>query len=354
MFDVIIVANGISSRAGINKLTAKLGTQTVLAKTVSAFSHEKISKIIVVSDDENAIFSNAIRVNGGKTRSESVKNGLKYCSSQYVLIHDGARPFVSLNLIEKVMENTVKHGSCIPYIPVSDSMREINNGKYEYVDRSKYALLQTPQGFIRDQITNVYDSADIVSYDDSELFAKIYGQPYFIEGEIKNKKITAYEDVFGYNVRVGTGFDVHVFGGDNPLVLGGIVIPNHVGLIAHSDGDVVIHAIMDALLNSANLPDIGVLFPDTDEKYKNANSVGLLLEVKKRIEKCNVNINNISVTIMAQTPRLASVIPKMQERIAEILTLTTDRVSINATTTEKMGIVGEKKAIAVLCTVSVF
>ena len=356
MFDVIIVANGKSARCKTDKLSFNIGQSSVISRTVNAFSGiSGIANIILVTDSEYE-FPNVIKVCGGKTRTESVRCGLEKVKSKYVLIHDGARPFVSKNLIETVMSDTEKYGSSIPFLPITDSLRHIENDVPVFVNRSDYITIQTPQGFLTEEISFAYNtSSETDLYDDSQLYSLYVRSPHLTNGERFNKKITTPDDLYGYNLRVGSGFDVHPFANNGkPLVLGGVQIPFDKGLSAHSDGDVVIHAVIDALLSGANQRDIGVLVPDSDPIYKNANSANLLLKVSDILQNENVFINNITVTIIAQTPKLSPYIPLMQKRMAEVLKISDRQINISATTTENLGIVGEKKAIAVLAIASLY
>jgi len=150
-------------------------------------------------------------------------------------------------------------------------------------------------------------------------------------------------------IRIGHGYDVHAFGGDKPLILGGVSISNHIGLLAHSDGDVVLHAICDALLGAAALGDIGFHFPDTSNEFKGADSRHLLSKVLSLLQKENYQINNLDVTIVAQTPKMAPHINAMRENISDVLKLTMDQVNLKATTTESLGYIGRKQGIAVHC-----
>jgi 2-C-methyl-D-erythritol 4-phosphate cytidylyltransferase/2-C-methyl-D-erythritol 2,4-cyclodiphosphate synthase len=356
MFDVIIAANGKSERAGTDKLSAYIGDGTVLSRTVNAFSRVKnISKIILVTDSPFD-FAGTEKVRGGSTRAASVKSGLLSATAEYVLIHDGARPFVSQNLIERVMEDTEKYGSSVPYLPVTDSLRRIKNGMAEYAERNDYVRLQTPQGFARADIARAYElSIDGDYHDDSELYSHFIRPAHLTEGETENKKITSRGDLFGYNAFIGCGFDVHRFSdGGRPLTLGGIKIPCSYKIAAHSDGDVLLHALADAILSCAHERDIGVLFPDTDERYDSLDSSVILAEAKKRLDTRNKKINCVSAVIMAETPKLAPYIRQMETRIAELLDIPPDTVGVSATTTETLGIVGEKKGIAVLAEISVY
>lgn len=356
MFDVIIVAYGKSQRAGLDKLSFDINGQSILLRTINAF--EKVSginNIIVVTDKQIDNKPNLIVTFGGSTRSDSVKCGLELVKSPYVLIHDGARPFVGKNLIENIMNSTIKHNSCVPYLKSTDSIRYLKNNRLtEALDRENVVSVQTPQGYATSLIKQAYNQNEInTNTDESEIYAQFIEPPFALEGEKSNKKITYYEDLLNINSRIGSGFDTHMFEEGKPLVLGGINIPFDKGLKAHSDGDVVIHAIMDSLLSAVGERDIGVQFPDTSIDYKDIDSAKLLEKVKDILKNKNAIINNITVTIMAQKPKLSSYIQQMQEKIAFILEIDVERINITATTTENLGIIGEEKAIAALAIANV-
>lgn len=150
-------------------------------------------------------------------------------------------------------------------------------------------------------------------------------------------------------IRIGHGYDVHAFGGDSPLILGGVTIPGHVGLLAHSDGDVVLHAVCDSLLGAAAMGDIGHHFPDTDLHFKNANSRNLLTQVVKKIHQKKYSISNLDITIIAQVPKIAPYIPEMKSNMSSDLDVSDSQINIKATTTEKLGYIGRKEGIAVHC-----
>ncbi|HKL73709.1 MAG TPA: 2-C-methyl-D-erythritol 2,4-cyclodiphosphate synthase [Clostridia bacterium] len=356
MFDVIIVAYGKSQRAGLDKLSHDLNGISILNKTISAFDGiVGIDNIIVVTDRYVENKSNITTTKGGNTRSESVRCGLALVKSPYVLIHDGARPFTSRNLIERVMQATIKYNSAVPYIKSADSIRYVKNNRLtKSLERENIAKVQTPQGYTTALIKKAYEqNADNLNTDESEIYAQIIEPPYAVEGDISNKKITYFEDLLNLNSKIGSGFDVHEFEDGKPLVLGGITIPYAKGLKAHSDGDVVIHAVIDALLLATGNKDIGVQFPDTDDAYKNIDSTLLLKKVHSILQISNATINNITITIMAQQPKLSDYIPKMQERMAAILGIDSQNINISATTTENLGIIGEGKAIAVIAIANV-
>lgn len=359
MFDVIIAANGLSSRMGFDKLSARLGETTVLYRTINAFKGiEEIDKIIVVSD--NAVdIDGVVSVPGGATRFMSVLNGLKVASATHILVHDGARPFVSRELIKRIIDAAINYGSAVPCIKSSDSLRVVRDGKIvNSIDREECLLVQTPQGFATEKLKEAFLKAadENKNYtDESAIFSEFIEPCHAVEGDIRNVKITTSRDLFGISARIGTGFDVHRFENDlnKPLKLCGITVENSRGLLAHSDGDVALHALMDALLTSIGERDIGVHFPDSDERYKNADSAILLKKVTELVDAANAEIISVNLTIIAQAPRLSPYIDKMRQSLAALLKISADKISVSATTAENLGLIGEGRAIAALAAVTV-
>ncbi len=352
IFDVIIVANGTSSRMGFDKLSARLGEETVLSRTVSCFQNlQGLQKIILVSDRFSE-FDGCVCVGGGSTRTQSVRCGLEKVTSPFVLIHDGARPFVEKKLLDRILATLAEKGSAVPFIRPTDSMRRILNGVAETVDRNDYVLLQTPQAFRTEDIRKAYDLSRTDETDDSALYAEFIAPPALVEGDYANKKITRPEDLFGINAKIGTGFDVHKLVEGRPLRLGGITVPFEKGEEAHSDGDVLLHALMDALLTAAALPDIGTLFPDTDEKYRNIDSTLLLQDVYGRLAEKHLTVLSCDTAVLLQRPKIAPYLPQMRQNIASVLHIAPEKVNISATTTETLGIIGEGNGIAALAVVS--
>lgn len=362
----IIVAAGSGSRAGFknNKLLQNIDGSPIIFKTVSAFlSHEKINDILVVANKTDfstfeKLFESYSKVKivlGGETRTQSVKNGLLACNDcDFVLIHDGARPFVSQKIITDCIDTAKKYDSAICAIPAIDTTAICKDGKIISVpERQDVYSIQTPQGFNYNKILTAYQKAGEQAFtDDGSLYSQFYGQPTVFLGDIKNKKLTFKED-FAFN-RVGVGIDTHAFGKEqNYVVLGGVKIPSDSGLIAHSDGDVLIHAIMDALLSAASLYDIGHYFPDTDQTYKDADSVNLLKKVNALLAEKGLKVHNVSAAIQAQKPKLANFIAQMKENIANALGVLPDDIGISAGTNEGLGYIGEGKGITVTAYVSV-
>ena len=361
--DAIILAAGKSERMGENKLILLIDNISLITRTINAFlSVDNINKIIIATDNEFIIdlldFNNKkiILSKGGCSRTQSVKFALEKSNSDYVLIHDGARPFVSKILIENIIEKTIINNSAIPILPITDSIRKvIENRIVDFVDRTSLFQVQTPQGFNTEQIKLAYKHIkNEIFTDDSEVYAKYIGKPYTVEGELSNKKITFPNDLLGINAKVGYGFDLHKLSYNRKLIIGGVLIPFEKGLVAHSDGDVLIHSIMDSLLGCANERDIGCHFPDNEEKYRDISSLILLKEVKNILNVKNININNISSCIIAQQPKINPYIPNMIENIANCLEIEKAKISISASTTEMVGNIGKGEAISAYTVCSCF
>lgn len=358
MFDVIIAAGGSSVRTGFDKLCAGLGDRTVLQRTVDAFKAvPDIDKIIVAGGDID--IDGVLRADGGVTRHHSVASGLSLAEADHVLIHDGARPFVSRALIERVMAATAAFGSAIPCLPMTDSVRvKDGNTVSAGAERSRYVIVQTPQGFKTEQLKRAFSAAagklaaGREYTDESEIYAEFIAPCRIVDGEESNRKITVAADFFGLNARVGTGFDVHRYVKGKPLRLCGEKVDFEYGLLAHSDGDAPLHAVMDAVLSALGERDIGVLFPDDDPAYENADSTALLAAVMKLAAEKNAVVHSVDVTIIAQNPRLSPYIEKMRRNIAAIMNIQPSAVSVSATTAENLGLVGENKALAALAAVT--
>lgn len=362
----IIAAAGTGSRAGFekNKLFAEIDGAPVICRTVSAFLQcEEIDEILLAASENDAAEMRALFVDdgrvrivlGGVTRSQSVYNALQACNEpDYVLIHDGARPFVTRKLILDCIETARSHGSAVCAVKVTDTTVLCNGQKIVSIpDRDTVYALQTPQGFSYREILSAYRASGGENFtDDSSVYGKYIAPPQIFPGDPHNKKLT-FRDDFISPVRVGVGIDTHAFGKDlNYIVLGGVRVPSDSGLIAHSDGDVLLHAIMDALLSSAGLPDIGHYFPDTDPAFSGADSLLLLEKVRALIAEKKLIPRNVSAAIQAQKPRLARYIPAMRENIAAVLGVDVDRVGISAGTCEGLGYIGEGKGITVTAYVS--
>lgn len=359
----IICAAGKGFRAGFekNKLLMPLGGERVLKKTLSAFDFSLIDEIVVTASKDDfeeitalcAAFSRTRVVLGGDTRSQSVYNALKEVKSDIVLIHDGARPFVTREIIEGCLHSVKAHGSGVCAVPCLDTIAVGEDGKIKSVpSRDTLWQIQTPQGFFRENIAFAYERAfeneNAVYTDDSSVFKAFCGYPRLCAGARENIKLTYAQDFQSNTARCGFGVDTHAFGkAQDYIVLAGVKIPSESGLIAHSDGDVLVHAVMDALLSAAGLRDIGFYFPDNNAQFKNANSMELLKKVVSLIGERGYKTKNVSVAVQAERPRLADYIDEMKNALACALELDPTAVGITAGTNEGLGYVGEGKGITV-------
>ena len=361
-FDVILACGGKGDRCnlGYNKLAFNVGGISVLEKTLSCFYHEDINKIII-SHNKNDIEwikslplpDNAILCLGGETRGQSIRNALQLVESEYAIIHDGARPFLPRTCLIDGMKDAIQYGTSVLYTQSVDSLRILSGEDSQPIDRSNIVRIQTPQIFKTEEIKKAYALAcENASFtDDATLYEEYVKKPiHLTKGSESNIKITTQEDckkAIGSDLLIGNGWDTHRLDFDRDLILGGIKIPHDKGLVAHSDGDVLIHAIMDAILSAMHERDIGVLFPDTDDKYKNISSVKLLQEVLELVNSKGLSVKSISAVVMAQKPKLSPHIPTIQNNLAKIIGIDEDSVSISATTTEKLGLAGREEGISV-------
>lgn len=367
MITVILCAAGSGTRTGFaeNKILHDLNGMPVLCHSLSAFA-PFADEILVAcrKEDEPDIvpllkqYENARTVLGGTTRAMSVRLALNEAKGDIVLVHDAARPFVTAEIIKRVIKSTQEKGSGVAAIPATDTVALTRNG-YELPPRENVFQIQTPQGFRTEKLRLAYTRAfgekrgDNFT-DDSGVYAAYIGIPELVPGERANKKLTYAED-FAPAERVGFGTDTHAFDHQeeidrgiarlnlNYIKLGGVTIPSNRALKAHSDGDVVVHALMDALLSAAGERDIGFFFPDTDPDFKGADSMKLLAEVMKIVHGDGFSVKNVSVSVLAELPRLSPYIDRMRENLRAALSCET--VAIAAGTNEKLGYIGEGRGI---------
>lgn len=359
----ILVAAGSSRRMGFDKLSHRLpGGLTVLQTSLRAFEqHPRVNDIVLVAGANletcrelaAACSKPCTAVPGGATRAESVRAGLAAASGEIVAIHDAARPFVSESVITAAIEAAEKTGAAAPAVPVKDTIKiaDVENRVCSTPDRSTLFAVQTPQCFKRDLYHRALaavtgEKADLVT-DDCSLFELAGLSVVLTEGDYANLKITTKEDLKGENtMRIGHGYDVHRLVEGRRLILGGVDIPYEKGLLGHSDADVLLHAISDALLGAAALGDIGKHFPDTDPRYEGADSLQLLQEVGRLVNEAGYTVGNIDATILCQAPKLAPHIQTMRANIAGTLGLDVNQVSVKATTEEHLGFTGQGEGIA--------
>lgn len=359
----ILVAAGASRRMGFDKLSYRLpGGATVLETSLQAFAaHSRVGQIVLVAganlESCRALAARCAKpctaVPGGATRADSVRAGLGAATGALVAIHDAARPFVSEAVITAALEAAERCGAAAPAVPVKDTIKiaDAAGQVQQTPDRASLFAVQTPQCFSRalylQALARVQgDKARLVT-DDCSLF-ELAGFPVTLtQGDYANLKITTREDLKGERtMRFGHGYDVHRLVEGRRLILGGVDIPYEKGLLGHSDADVLLHAVADALLGAAALGDIGQHFPDSDPRYKGADSLKLLQAVGDMLRKAGYTVGNIDATILCQAPKLAPYIPLMRQNIAACLGMDVGRVSVKATTEEHLGFTGAGQGIA--------
>lgn len=374
---VIIAAAGKGTRLGapIPKQFLKIGGQPVIIKAMKVFDQmEEVDHIFVVVGEDYVDYCTDLIgqygfekmetvAEGGELRQDSVYNALQEMNRrkpgvEYVLIHDAARPFISQEVIRNVLRATEEKGAAVACVAMTNSVRRLGAGedKSESVDRSEYYAVQTPQGFRKSLLIDAYEKAYDDSFfgtDDAAIVEHAGGEIAMVDGEYQNIKITTKEDLPMEN-RIGTGFDVHRLTEGRKLILGGVEIPSPRGLDGHSDADVLVHAVMDALLGAAALGDIGLHFPDMDPEYEGISSLLLLTKVKEKLEEGFYNIGNIDVTVICEKPKIRPYVEPMRENLAKALDLDISRVSIKGTTTEKLGFTGREEGIACEAVASIY
>lgn len=355
----VLVAAGSSSRMGFNKLAYRLPAGTVLQTSLFALAqHPWIQDIVLVTGEDDSLAKQAAQtcpkpvllVKGGATRAISVKHGVQAAKGELVAIHDAARPFVSQQVITQVLQAAEQSGAAAPAVAVKDTVKQANNGVVNNTPpRETLFAVQTPQCFCRAdylELLQAYGDDNIT--DDCQLFEKAGRQVWLTPGDYANYKITTPEDLKeGTQMRIGHGYDVHRLVENRPLILGGVTIPFEKGLLGHSDADVLTHAVMDALLGAAALGDIGKHFPDTDQRYKGADSLKLAEHVAQLLRQQSCRIGNVDATILCQAPKLAPHIENMRKNLAQALGTDVDKISVKATTEERLGFTGAGEGIAV-------
>ena len=357
---VIIAAAGSGERAkqNKNKIFAAVGGTVCVKKTFDAFYNSGLIDEYVVAakpeerDEMKSLLPDFVKVvAGGKTRTDSVKNALALVTGEIVLIHDGARPFVTADIIKNCIESARIYGSGVTAIPSRDTVVRQDGTAAEYLGKSGLYIIQTPQAFKTEDIKAAYEKAGDYSFnDDGEVYLNRFGTVNFVAGDGKNVKLTYPED-FDFTAcserRFGTGFDCHRLVENRKLILGGVGIPHDKGLLGHSDADVLTHAVMDAILSACAMRDIGYWFPDSDQKYKGADSMKLLAEVLRIVGEKGFKAESVSAVIMAEKPKLLKHIPTITESLASALGVSPDKVGISATTLEGLGFVGREEGICV-------
>ena len=323
-FSFIIVAGGKGSRmGGLRKQFMTLNNKPLWqwsADKAAELFDVGIREIVLVipkDSDENIIWTNQNVplkvVHGGSERAESVLNGLREASYEFVMVHDAARPFASKKLFISLMNNTTEFTGAIPLLPVSDALKKVDDESITCVERCGLYITQTPQSFHRERLIAAV-SQNLKAKDEAEAWVNFSSDYKLVkvDGERLNFKLTWQEDMFMAKslvanklTRTGIGYDVHELVPERKLILGGVLIQDSkLGLLGHSDADLLTHAVMDSVLGAAGLDDIGNLFPASDERFKDADSIKLLEEVLRRVNALGWQVDYVDVVLEAQVPRL--------------------------------------------------
>lgn len=361
----IIPSAGFGTRFDSNlpKQYFKISQETIIEKTLKNFLQiDRIKKIIVPINNNDDYFSDLdiakdhkIQfINGGDTRAESVLKGLENISPESVIIvHDVVRPFITPHMINRLIENFnyEKEDALIYGIPIYEALKKINLETLsvkQSVDRNEFYLAQTPQiclsGFLKDSIESCIKDGFIPG-DESEAIERAGGEIRFLPGDRSNIKITVAEDI--PQEKIGNGFDSHRFQAGDGLMIGGFKVPYSYSFDAHSDGDIVLHAIIDSMLGSLGLGDIGVHFPNTD-KWKDASGEKLYKLTNEMIKEKGYSIKQVDIIVILEEPKLTPYRDKIVDSLKKITGLSEDNIGFKAKTSEKMGFIGNNEGAACL------
>lgn len=366
---VLAAGRGVRFGGALPKQYLALGGAAILRHAVSAFAaHKRIAGVQVAIRPEDRGCYDAALVGldllppaaGGAERQDSVRLGLEALvplAPSRVLIHDGARPFPDAALIDRVLDALDGAPAAIPGLPLGDTVKRVADGVIsETVDRTGLWRVQTPQGFHFDAILAAHRAAAGRALTDDAAVAEAAGiRPVIVMGSEANLKVTSADDLAAAervlaarqgDIRIGQGFDVHPFGPGNALMICGVDIPHVAGVVGHSDADVGLHALTDAVLGAIGAGDIGMHFPPSDPRWKGASSDRFLAHAAALVRARGGSIAALDVTIICERPKIAPHRTAMVERVAAIVGIAPDRVSVKATTTEKLGFTGRGEGIA--------
>jgi len=362
----LIVAAGKGERlgSGVPKQFRLLGGKAVLRWAVEPFlRHAAVRDVrVVVAPGQEEIAAVVLKgvdvgpfVTGGSERADSVRAGLQAIATDAVLVHDAARPFCPAEVIDRLVASLEFHDGAAPVLPVGDTLARGSDNLDELVDRSNLLRVQTPQAFRTGALRRAYDTWSGEAPTDETTVLRSAGMAVAsVAGDPALEKLTTEADwaraeqwLAGMLVpSTGLGFDVHAFAGEGPIMLGGIAVPHARGLGGHSDADVVLHSITDAILGAAGLGDIGEHFPPSDPQWKGASSHLFLAHAAQLVRERGAIIDHVDCTVIAEEPKVGPHRTAMRQRIAEILGIEVGQVSIKATTTEGLGFTGRREGIA--------
>jgi 2-C-methyl-D-erythritol 4-phosphate cytidylyltransferase/2-C-methyl-D-erythritol 2,4-cyclodiphosphate synthase len=369
----LIVAAGKGERlgGGVPKQFRMLGGKPMLRWAVeSLIGHSAVrSTRVVIGKCQYAQAASVLHgldvgdlIEGGADRADSVRSGLAAISGNTVLVHDAARPFCPASVIDRLVAQLEFFDGAAPVLPVGDTLARADRSLEETVDRSGLVRVQTPQAFRLDALKKAYGLwSHGVPTDETTVLRAAGLQVAVVEGDPALEKLTTPADfdraeqwlAGRLSPRTGMGFDVHAFAGEGPVLLGGIAVPHSRGLAGHSDADVVLHAITDALLGAGGLGDIGEHFPPSDPQWKGASSDLFLRHAAELLRSHGAIVDHVDCTIIAEEPKVGPHRSAIRQRVAEIAGLSLNQVSIKATTTEGLGFTGRREGIAAQAVASI-
>ncbi len=352
-----------------NRFKSKINKQFITYKNRPLFEHSlkvaqssKLFKRILIVSNKKIKKLNNKNINiikGGKERHNSTQNALLFLKNKKiknVFIHDAARPNLSVKLLKKLKNNLKRYKAVVPYLNSENSVKYKSNKKINNLNREKILLTQTPQCFNFNELFNLYKNNKEKITDEASLYLNKNKKIKFILGDKNNFKITTVDDLkyLKSETYYGIGFDVHRLIKNKKLFLGGVKIPFHSGLKGHSDGDVILHAIIDGLLGAMRKSDIGTLFPSNSSRFKNIRSKNMLMPVVKLLKDNNFYINNIDINLICEYPKVSKIRKKVIKSISSLLSLNKSLINLKGKTVEKLGIIGKEQAIAceVICSLS--
>ena len=359
----ILLSAGKSKR-----FKSKLSKQFITYKNKPLFEHSLntavvsnlFKKILIVTNKKiKKKYKDIEIIKGGVERHDSTQNALNYLKNKRiknVFIHDAARPNLSLRLLKKLKKQLKKHSAVVPYLNSENSVKYKNNNKVNNLNRNNVLLTQTPQCFRYKELFNLYKTNKEKITDEASLYLNNNRKIKFILGDKKNFKITTIDDFENLKSEnyYGIGFDIHRLVKNKKLFLGGVKIPFHSGLKGHSDGDVILHAIIDGILGAMRKSDIGTLFPSNSNKFKNIRSKNMLIPVLKLLKDNNFSINNIDINLICENPKVSRIRNKIIKSLSTLLSINKNIINLKGKTVEKLGIIGKEQAIAceVICSLS--
>lgn len=377
----IIAAGGRGLRLGADrpKQFLELGGRSILDLSIDALvASDRIHEIVVAVPPDHLASTTAAWaggagkpltfVAGGARRQDSVSQAFAKtaATADIILIHDAARPFVTAAVIDRAIDAAIAHGAAIAAIPVRDTVKQAGPGMADgsrpitaTVPRESVFLAQTPQTFRRDVLARALAAGSEIDATDEAMLVERLGLPvHIVEGDPANMKVTTPEDLAAARQRlpdprspipvprIGNGYDLHRLVAGRPLILAGVTIPYDLGLDGHSDADIVCHAVTDAVLGAAAAGDIGRLFPDTDPKWKGADSIALLRGALAHVHAAGYRVSNVDVTVIAQKPKLLPYLQAMRENLAAALQVEVAAVSVKGKTNEGVDSMGRGEAMA--------